>query len=116
MIAPIERDLSAVKNVLYFESSADASGNASITVTFKPGTDPELAQVDVQNRLKSVEPRLPEQVRRAGLSVEAASSGFLMIVSLRSADGAVDPLALDDYLARSLAPELKRVPGVGRVQ
>ncbi|MDH4992378.1 multidrug efflux RND transporter permease subunit [Aquamicrobium lusatiense] len=116
VIAPIERDLSAVKNVLYFESSADASGNASITVTFKPGTDPELAQVDVQNRLKSVEPRLPEQVRRAGLSVEAASSGFLMIVSLRSADGAVDPLALDDYLARSLAPELKRVPGVGRVQ
>ncbi|WAX94197.1 multidrug efflux RND transporter permease subunit [Aminobacter sp. NyZ550] len=114
--APIERELSAVKNVLYFESSADASGNASITVTFKPGSDPELAQVDVQNRLKSVEPRLPEQVRRAGLSVEAASSGFLMIVSLRSADGAVDPLALDDYLARSLAPELKRVPGVGRVQ
>lgn len=114
--APIERELSAVKNVLYFESSADASGNASITVTFKPGTDPELAQVDVQNRLKSVEPRLPEQVRRGGLSVEAASSGFLMIVSLRPADGAVDPLALDDYLARSLAPELKRVPGVGRVQ
>ena len=114
--APIERELSAVKNVLYFESSADASGNASITVTFKPGTDPELAQVDVQNRLKSVEPRLPEQVRRAGLSVEAASSGFLMIVSLRSADGAVDPLALDDYLARELSPELKRVPGVGRVQ
>lgn len=114
--APIERELSAVKDVLYFESSADASGNASITVTFKPGTDPELAQVDVQNRLKSVEPRLPEQVRRGGLSVEAASSGFLMIVSLRSDDGAVDPLALDDYLVRSLAPELKRVPGVGRVQ
>lgn len=116
VVAPIERELTAVKNVLYFESSADASGNASITVTFKPGTDPELAQVDVQNRLKSVEPRLPEPVRRGGLSVEAASSGFLMIVSLRSADGAVDPLALDDYLVRSLAPELKRVPGVGRVQ
>jgi len=116
VVAPIERELTAVKNVLYFESSADASGNASITVTFKPGTDPELAQVDVQNRLKSVEPRLPEQVRRAGLSVEAASSGFLMIVSLRSDDGAVDPLALDDYLARGLSPELKRVPGVGRVQ
>lgn len=114
--APIERELSAVKNVLYFESSADASGNASITVTFKPGTDPELAQVDVQNKLKSVEPRLPEQVRRAGLSVEGASSGFLMIVSLRSEDGSVDPLALDDYLVRSLAPELKRMPGVGRVQ
>ncbi len=116
VVAPIERELTAVKNVLYFESSADSTGNASITVTFKPGTDPELAQVDVQNRLKSVEPRLPEQVRRAGLSVEAASSGFLMIVSLRSDNGAVDTLALDDYLARRLAPELKRIPGVGRVQ
>lgn len=116
VIAPIERELAAVKNVLYFDSSADASGGASISVTFKPGTDLELAQVDVQNRLKSVETRLPEPVRRGGLSVEAASSGFLMIVSLRSADGALDPLALDDYLARRLSPELKRIAGVGRVQ
>lgn len=116
VIAPLERELTAVKNVLYFESTADATGNASITVTFKPGTDPELAQVDVQNRIKSVETRLPEQVRRAGLSVEAASSGFLMIVSLRSNDGSVDTIALDDYLARGLSPELKRIPGVGKVQ
>ncbi len=84
VIGPIERELTAVKNVLYFESSADASGGASITVTFSPGTVPELAQVAVQNRLKSVETRLPEPCGRGGLSVEAASSGFLMIVSLRS--------------------------------
>jgi len=114
--APIERELTAVKNVLYFESSSDSSGNASITVTFKPGTDPELALIDVQNRLKAVEQRLPETVRRAGLSVEGVTSGFLMIVSLRSEAGKVSSLALDDYLARRLAPELKRVPGVGRVQ
>ncbi|WLS05167.1 multidrug efflux RND transporter permease subunit [Shinella oryzae] len=116
VIAPIERELTSVKNVLYFDSSADSSGNASITVTFKPGTNPELAQVDVQNRVKSVEPRLAEQVRRAGVSVEAASSGFLMIVALRSSDGVIDTLALDDYLARGLSPELKKIPGVGRVQ
>lgn len=114
--APIERELTAVKNVLYFESSSDSSGNASITVTFKPGTDPELAQIDVQNRLKAVEQRLPETVRRAGLSVEGVTSGFLMIVSLRSGGGRTDSLALEDYLARRLSPELKRVPGVGRVQ
>ena len=114
--APIERELTAVKNVLYFESSSDSVGNASITVTFKPGTDPELAQIDVQNRLKAVEQRLPEPVRRTGLSVEAATSGFLMIVSLRSEGGKADSLALEDYLARRLAPELKRIPGVGRVQ
>jgi multidrug efflux pump len=113
---PIERELTAVKNVLYFESSSDSSGNASITVTFKPGTDPELAQIDVQNRLKAIEQRLPEPVRRAGLSVEAVTSGFLMIVSLRSEWGKADPLALDDYLVRNLALELKQVPGVGRVQ
>ncbi|NDW04496.1 multidrug efflux RND transporter permease subunit [Jiella pacifica] len=116
VVAPIERELTAVKNLLYFESSADASGNASVTVTFKPGTDPEMAQIDVQNRLKAVEPRLPEPVRRAGLSVEAASSGFLMIVTLRSEGGKVATLALEDYLARSLSPELKQVAGVGRVQ
>ncbi|MFD1747358.1 multidrug efflux RND transporter permease subunit [Rhizobium helianthi] len=112
----IERELSSVKNVLYFDSSADSSGSTSITVTFKPGTDPELAQVDVQNRLKAIEPRLPEQVRRAGLTVESASSSFLMIVSLKSKDGSLDSLALDDYLVRNIAPELKRVSGVGRVQ
>ncbi len=114
--APIERELTAVKNLLYFDSSSDSSGTATINVTFKPGTDPELAQIDVQNRLKAIEPRLPESVRRAGLSVEAATSGFLMIVSLRSEGGKTDPLALDDYLVRQLALELKQVPGVGRVQ
>lgn len=112
----IERELSSAKNILYFDSSADSSGSTTITVTFKPGTNPELAQVDVQNRLKAVVSRLPEQVRRAGLTVESASSGFLMIVSLKSKDGSLDALALDDYLVRNIAPELKRVHGVGRVQ
>lgn len=116
VISLIEREISGAKHVLYFDSSADSSGSATITVTFKPGTDPELAQVDIQNRLKAVEPRLPEQVRRAGLTVESASSGFLMIVSLKSKDGTLDGLALDDYLVRNVAPELKRVSGVGRVQ
>jgi len=114
--APIERELSAVKNILYFESASDSTGSASITVTFKPGTDAELAQIDVQNRLKAVEPRLPEPVRRAGLSVEGVTSGFLLIVSLRSDGEKIDSIALEDYLARRLAPELKRVAGVGRVQ
>ena len=116
VIGPIERELSSVKNLLYFESDADTSGSATITVTFKPGTDPELAQIDVQNRLKAVEARLPEAVRRSGLSVESAESGFLMIVTLTSADGRYDELSLGDYMSRTLAVELKRVAGVGRVQ
>jgi multidrug efflux pump len=89
---------------------------ATITATFKPGTDPDLAQVDVQNRLKTVEPRLPQTVRQLGVNVEAASSGFLMIVSLTSEGGQLNEVALGDYLGRNITQDLKRIPGVGRVQ
>ena len=75
-----------------------------------------MAQVDVQNRLKAAEARLPETVRRTGVNVESASSGFLMIVALNSDDGRFDALALGDYMTRNIAAELKRVAGVGRVQ
>ena len=112
----IERELSGVKSLLYFESMADTSGMAQVTVTFKPGTDPELAQVDVQNRLKAIESRLPQTVRQNGLTVESAASGFLMLVSLRSEDGRFDETALSDYLARNIVEELRRIDGVGRVQ
>ncbi|GAA5109845.1 multidrug efflux RND transporter permease subunit [Alloalcanivorax gelatiniphagus] len=116
VVTLIERELSGVRHLLYFESSSDSSGSASVTATFKPGTDPELAQVDVQNRLKAIEPRLPQAVRQDGLSVESASSSFLMIVGLNSDDGRFDELALNDYMARNIVEELRRIDGVGRVQ
>ncbi|WDD90853.1 multidrug efflux RND transporter permease subunit [Burkholderia sp. FERM BP-3421] len=116
VLSLIERELSGVKNLLYFESSADTSGGAQITVTFKPGTDPALAQVDVQNKLKAVEPRLPPVVRQNGVIVESASSGFLMFISLRSDSGRFSEGDLNDYMARSVAEELRRIEGVGRVQ
>ncbi|CAI8693570.1 multidrug efflux RND transporter permease subunit [Burkholderia pyrrocinia] len=116
VLSLIERELSGVKNLLYFESSADTSGSAQITVTFKPGTDPAMAQVDVQNKLKTVEPRLPSVVRQNGVIVESAASGFLMLVGLRSDSGRFDEGALSDYMARSVAEELRRIDGVGRVQ
>ncbi|MCA6998140.1 efflux RND transporter permease subunit [Dickeya solani] len=116
VVGLIERELSSVKNLLYFESSVDTSGSAQISITFKPGTDPELAQVDVQNRIKSVEPRLPQTVRQNGLQVESASSGFLLLVSLTSDSGRFDQVALSDYLARNVIEELRRIDGVGRVQ
>ena len=112
----IERELSSLKNLLYFESSSDTSGSATITASFKPGTNPELAQVDVQNRLKTIEARLPQAVRQNGLIVEAASSGFLMLVTLKSDDGRFDGTALADYMARNVIEELRRIEGVGRVQ
>ncbi|WP_421335539.1 multidrug efflux RND transporter permease subunit [Aeromonas veronii] len=116
VVSLIERELSGVKNLLYFESSVDASGSAQITATFKPGTDPELAQMDVQNRIKAVEPRLPQTVRQTGLQVESATSGFLMMVGMTSPDGRFDEVALNDYMARNIVQELRRIDGVGRVQ
>jgi len=116
VVRPIERELASVKNVISVESSVDATGGATLFVTFKPGTNPEMAQVDVQNRLKNAEALLPEEVRRAGIGVEAAEQGFLMVLTLKSRSGAMDELSLGDYLGRTLSEELKRLPGVGRVQ
>ncbi|MEJ2459425.1 MAG: efflux RND transporter permease subunit, partial [Novosphingobium sp.] len=116
VVSLIEREMSGVKNLLYFNSSTDTSGSATVTATLRPGTDVQMAQVDVQNRLKRIEARLPKAVRQTGLTVESASSGFLMIVSLMSDDGRRDEVALADYMTRNIVDELKRIPGVGRVQ
>jgi len=116
VLSLIEREMSGVKNLLYFESSADTSGTAQITATFKPGTDAAMAQVDVQNKLKAVEPRLPAVVRQNGVIVESASSGFLMFIGLRSDGGRFGESALGDYMARNVVEELRRIDGVGRVQ
>lgn len=116
VVGLIERELSGAKNLLYYNSSSDTSGSATITATFKPGTNPELAQVDVQNRLKAIEPRLPQVVRQQGLIVEAASAGFLLVLGINSPNGKYSELELSDYLARNIVQDLKRVEGVGRIQ
>ncbi|MEX0530089.1 multidrug efflux RND transporter permease subunit [Raoultella terrigena] len=116
VVSLIEREISAVDNLLYFESSSDTTGMASITVTFKPGTDIKLAQMDLQNQIKIVEARLPQAVRQNGINVEAANSGLLMMVGLKSQSGAYEEADLSDYFARNVTDELRRVPGVGKVQ
>ncbi|HEW9968142.1 acriflavine resistance protein B [Enterobacter cloacae subsp. dissolvens] len=116
VVSLIEREISGVDNLLYFESSSDTTGSASITVTFKPGTDIKLAQMDLQNQIKIVEPRLPQSVRQNGINVEAANAGFLMMVGLKSTSGTFQEADLSDYFARNISDELRRVPGVGKVQ
>ncbi|WP_368927248.1 multidrug efflux RND transporter permease subunit [Serratia marcescens] len=116
VISLLEREISGVDNLLYFESSSDTSGVASITMTFKPGTDIKLAQVDVQNQIKVVEARLPQVVRQNGINVESANSGFLMLIGLKSPSGQYQEADLSDYFARHITDELRRVPGVGKVQ
>ena len=116
VIAPIERELSGIPGLIYYESSADTSGSAQITATFEPGVDPDMAQVEVQNRMRTVEPRLPQMVRQIGLQTRTSTSGFLMILSIRSPDGRFNQTELGDFLSRTVLEEVKRVPGVGRVQ
>ena len=113
----IEQELNGAKNLLYFDSNS-SNGLSEITVTFQPGTDPDLAQVDVQNRIKRAEARLPPLVTRLGLQVEQTTAGFLMIYTLTYKDGvdSTDVVRLNDYAARVVNNEIRRVPGVGRVQ
>ena len=88
--APIEQEVNGVEGMLYLSSSSTSDGAVAITVTFQPGTDLDAAQVLVQNRVALAEPRLPEQVRQIGVTVNKAESGFLLIVGLTSPDGAYD--------------------------
>ncbi|GKS84393.1 multidrug efflux RND transporter permease subunit [Acidovorax sp. SUPP1855] len=112
----IEEELNGAKGLLYYESQSNGAGVAETYVTFQPGTNPALAQVDVQNRIKRVEPRLPRAVTQQGLQVEQASANFLMIYALTYKEGDKDPVGLADYAARNVNNEIRRVPGVGRVQ
>jgi multidrug efflux pump len=112
----IEEELNGVEGLMYFESTSDNSGAASINATFAAGTNIDQASVDVQNAIRRVEARLPSAVRTQGVTVEEASSGFLMIVSLTSSDGSRDDVALGDYINRNIIGELRRIEGVGRVQ
>jgi multidrug efflux pump len=112
----IENELNGIDGMLYFESTSAAAGSVSINVTFAPGIDPGQAAVDVQNRVRRVEPRLPDSVKRQGIQVDEAGSGFLLIVALTSTDGTMDAIGLGDYLNRNVLSEVQRVPGVGRAQ
>ncbi|KAB0276420.1 efflux RND transporter permease subunit, partial [Klebsiella pneumoniae] len=102
--------------LLYYESVSDSYGQSQITATFAPGTDPDLAQVDVQNRVSNVTAQLPVAVMQQGLQYEQTSAGFLMIVTLSSTDGTLDQTALADYITRNVKNPVSRVPGVGQFQ
>ena len=115
VVSLIEQELNGADHLLYFQSTSSL-GSATVTATFQPGTNPELAQVDVQNRLKIVESRLPRAVTQQGLQVEKISTGFLMLVTLTADDDRLDETALSDFLARNVMNEVRRVPGVGKAQ
>ncbi len=112
----IEQALNGVEGYLYMSSTSQSNGTANIRVTFESGTDIDLAQVEVQNRLQTVEQRLPEEVRRQGIQVNKASSSFMMIISLTSKSGAMSTLELGNFATTRVIDELRRVPGVGDIR
>ena len=116
VLSVIEREMNGSPGLIYQEAVAQANGTGSITLSFQPGTDAQLAQVDVQNRLARATPRLPQSVTQQGVRVDRANSNFLLFAMLSSDDPAVDPIALGDYVARNVVPELQRLPGIGQAR
>jgi multidrug efflux pump len=112
----IEQELNGVEGFLYMSSSSSSNGTVSISVTFRSGTDINVALMDVQNRLRRVEARLPQEVRQQGVQVVKANTGFLMIVALTSKSGAMQTLELGNFAVTRVVDELRRVPGVGDVR
>lgn len=116
VLSVIEREMNGSPGLIYMESVAQADGTGTLTLTFETGTNPELAQVDVQNRLSRAAPRLPSAVTQQGVRVDKSRSNFLLFTMLSSDNPAWDPVALGDYASRNVVPELQRVAGIGQVQ
>jgi len=114
--APIEQEINGVEGMLYMSSSSTSDGATAITVTFKPGTDLDAAQVLVQNRVALAEPRLPAQVRQIGINVEKQATGFLMLVALKTTDPNTDINYMGNFANATLRDKLLRIEGVGGVQ
>ena len=112
---PIEQELNGTPGMIYMESSSSNSGGFSAVVTFDISTDPELAAVDIQNRIKKAEARLPAEVVQNGISVEKQASSKLMTITLLSSDPKFDEIYLSNYATLNVLDMLRRVPGVGSV-
>ncbi|WP_293605086.1 efflux RND transporter permease subunit [Polaromonas sp. UBA4122] len=116
VLSVIEREMNGTPGLLYMESVAQANGTGNITLSFQPGTNADLAQVDVQNRLSRAAPRLPQAVTQQGVRVDKSNTNFLLFTILSSTNPAIDPVALGDYASRNIIPEIQRLPGIGQAQ
>lgn len=112
----IEQQMTGLDGLRYFSSRSTSQGSAEITLTFETGTDADIAQVQVQNKLGQATPLLPEVVQRQGITVEKSSAGFLMVIGMISTDDSLNQVDLSDYMSTNLVDELSRVEGVGSVQ
>jgi multidrug efflux pump len=112
----IEQNITGIDNVEYMSATAESSGRAEVTLTFRAGTDPDIAQVQVQNKLQAAMPLLPQEVQEQGIRVNKSSAGFLMVLGFVSRDGSMDKYDIADYVAANIREPLSRVDGVGQIQ
>ncbi|MBM3117913.1 efflux RND transporter permease subunit [Jeongeupia naejangsanensis] len=112
----IEQNMKGLDGLLYMSATSESTGAVAITLTFAAGTDPDIAQVQVQNKLQLATPLLPEAVQRQGISVSKSSSSFLMVLGFVSTDGSMSDIDLSDYVAANVQDPLSRVNGVGNIQ
>ncbi len=112
----IEQELTSVDNLLYFDSTSRSNGTATITLTFQNGTDPDIATVQVQNRVSVAEPRLPQEVIQNGITVAKANNDFLMVIALDAGDSGMDSYALNNLIAAQVLDPIQRLAGVGGIR
>src|SRR5690625_3300395 len=110
---PLEQAVDGVEGMVYMESASSDDGSMSLTITFDVGTDPDQAAINVSNEVQSAMSRLPEVVRNQGISVEKRSPGILMLITVTSTNGDLDPSYITDYVQRNVLTEVRRAPGVG---
>src|ERR1700760_1581235 len=113
---PLEEAINGVENMIYMSSSSTADGVVTITVTFRQGADINQAQVLVQNRVSTAEPRLPDEVRQIGVTVRKNSPDLLLVATLVSPDGSLSQQYLSNYATVQLLDRLNRLPGVGEAR
>ena len=112
----IEQNMNGIDNLMYMSSTSDSAGSVTITLTFQSGTDPDIAQVQVQNKLQLATPLLPQEVQQQGISVEKSSSSFLMVAGFVSDNPATTQDDISDYVASNVKDSISRLNGVGDVQ
>ena len=116
VVQVIEQQLSGIDHLLYFSSESDKDGSITITLSFDQGTNPDIAQVQVQNKLQLAQPRLPQAVQQQGIQVAKATKNFLVVIGFVSTDGAMTSADLGDFIASSIQDPISRTPGVGDYQ
>jgi len=112
----IEQSMKGLDGLIYMSATSESTGGSGISLTFETGTDPDIAQVQVQNKLQLAMPLLPQEVQRQGVNVSKGRTGFLMVVGFVSRDGSMERLDISDYVSSNIVDPLSRVPGVGSIQ